>query len=303
MARRAAGVRAAQGLARHLQGREDQHRAHDGEIDLGRQVDRPAQHRERKAERREGPDAAPGQAARAQKDPCPDARDRRVQRQRRHLHGRGRGARQRHERQIARGPGLAHRRVKRGNDQESRGHRDGVGHGPPLLSPPCLGRARRRVQPQRAFRRRSVTSPAICTAETSRISVTSSTMKGTARKPFTRVPRTRFRRGAGKMPCGPYVTGNTASGMPARTAMQADTPTISALVLERLPQAVNHLRGQHGPEPFRDRQDGQAALDPHRRAPRPAPARPDGPGCCRCRPSAAGGADQVPATARPDRAG
>ena len=61
------------------------------------------------------------------------------------------------------------------------------------------------------------------------ISATSSTMKGTARNPFTTAPTIRFSRGAGKIPPGPDVTRNTANGMPVSTAIPAETPTISTV--------------------------------------------------------------------------
>lgn len=58
-------------------------------------------------------------------------------------------------------------------------------------------------------------------------SATRSTIKGVARKPLITAPSTRLARGAWISPPGEDKTRNTASGIPAKSATNADTPTIA----------------------------------------------------------------------------
>src|SRR5450830_914829 len=58
------------------------------------------------------------------------------------------------------------------------------------------------------------------------IRATSRMMKGVARKPFTRLPSTRFSRGEASRAPGADSTRNTASGRPSNSARPADRPTM-----------------------------------------------------------------------------
>src|SRR5690606_32495761 len=64
------------------------------------------------------------------------------------------------------------------------------------------------------------------TSRVSGSSATRSTMNGVARKPLTTAPTARLRRGASKKPPGAETTRKTAMGMPATSAISAETPTM-----------------------------------------------------------------------------